>query len=161
LLPETERFLQTILSRGPVAVRCALEAIRRGLDVSLEEGERLEADLFALVATTQGMEEGMTAFLEKRKPEFTGHQGGGGGGGNRAWEAGPGGAKHLPHEIGRPERDRPGGTRTWGVTSSSSAGRGPRWPSTRGRPGSASSATSRRSTSGRPRSAGRSRRRGF
>ena len=72
LLPETEKLLQTILSRGPVAVRCALDAIRRGLDVSLEEGQRLEADLFAIVATTQDMKEGMAAFLEKRKPRFTG-----------------------------------------------------------------------------------------
>ncbi|HET6205130.1 MAG TPA: enoyl-CoA hydratase-related protein [Planctomycetota bacterium] len=72
LLPETERLLRTILSRGPVAVRCALEAIARGLDGSLEEGQRLEADLFAIVATTADMKEGMAAFLEKRKPRFTG-----------------------------------------------------------------------------------------
>ncbi len=72
LLPETEKLLQTILSRGPVAVRCALEAITRGLDVSLGEGTRIEADLFAIVTTTQDMKEGMAAFLEKRKPRFAG-----------------------------------------------------------------------------------------
>ena len=72
LLTETERLLRIILSRGPFAVRCALEAIRRGEDMTLEEGQRLEADLFGLVATTQDMREGMAAFLEKRPPKFTG-----------------------------------------------------------------------------------------
>ncbi|MCI0585960.1 MAG: enoyl-CoA hydratase-related protein [Planctomycetes bacterium] len=72
LLPETEKLLRTILSRGPVAVRCALEAITRGLDVPLAEGTAIEADLFAIVTTTQDMKEGMAAFLEKRKPRFAG-----------------------------------------------------------------------------------------
>lgn len=68
----TMKMLKTILSRGPVAVRLAMEAIRRGMNMSQQEGEIIESDMFGLASTTEDMREGMTAFLEKRKPEFTG-----------------------------------------------------------------------------------------
>ena len=65
-------MVETILSRGPVAVRLALETIRRGMNMSQPEAEIIESDMFALAATTTDMREGMTAFLEKRKPAFRG-----------------------------------------------------------------------------------------
>jgi enoyl-CoA hydratase/carnithine racemase len=68
----TMKMVETILSRGPVAVRLALETIRRGMNMSQPEGEIIESDMFALAATTSDMREGMTAFLEKRKPAFVG-----------------------------------------------------------------------------------------
>jgi enoyl-CoA hydratase len=68
----THKLAQTILSRGPVAVRLALETIRRGLNMSQAEGEVIESDMFGLASTTADMREGMAAFLEKRKPSFTG-----------------------------------------------------------------------------------------
>ncbi len=68
----THKLAQTILSRGPVAVRLALETIRRGLNMSQTEGEIIESDMFGLASTTADMREGMAAFLEKRKPNFTG-----------------------------------------------------------------------------------------
>jgi len=68
----TMKLVETILSRGPVAVRLALETIRRGMNMSQPEGEIIESDMFALAATTTDMREGMTAFLEKRKPAFRG-----------------------------------------------------------------------------------------
>jgi enoyl-CoA hydratase len=49
-----------------------LEAIRRGLDMPLAEGQALEATLFGLCAATEDMKEGMNAFLEKRPAKFTG-----------------------------------------------------------------------------------------
>jgi enoyl-CoA hydratase len=61
-----------IRANGPVACRYALEAIRRGLDMPLAEGQALEATLFGLCAATEDMTEGMTAFLEKRPAKFTG-----------------------------------------------------------------------------------------
>jgi enoyl-CoA hydratase len=68
----TFAMMRTILSRGPVAVRLALETIRRGLNMSQQEGEVIETDMFGLASTTEDMREGMAAFLEKRKPSFTG-----------------------------------------------------------------------------------------
>jgi enoyl-CoA hydratase len=68
----TMKMVETILSRGPVAVRLAMETIRRGQNMSQQEGEVIESDMFGLAATTADMREGMAAFLEKRKPAFTG-----------------------------------------------------------------------------------------
>jgi enoyl-CoA hydratase len=72
LIPRAEETARTILSRGPVAVRFALDAVRRGLQGTLAEGLILEATLFGLLTTTEDMKEGTRAFLEKRKPSFRG-----------------------------------------------------------------------------------------
>ncbi len=72
LLDGTMKLVHTILSRGPVAVRLAIETINRGINMSQQEGEIMECDMFGLAATTADMKEGMNAFLEKRKAEFTG-----------------------------------------------------------------------------------------
>jgi enoyl-CoA hydratase len=68
----TARFLGTILTRSPVAVRLAMETINRGLNMSQQEGEIIETDMFGLASTSEDMKEGMAAFLEKRRPEFQG-----------------------------------------------------------------------------------------
>ncbi len=68
----TLKLAQTILSRGPVALRLALETIRRGLNMSQQEGEIIESDMFGLASTTSDMREGMAAFLEKRPAKFSG-----------------------------------------------------------------------------------------
>jgi len=67
-----EALARTIISRGPVAVRLAIEAVNRGLEMSLPEGLLLEAALFGLVATTEDFKEGTSAFIEKRKARFEG-----------------------------------------------------------------------------------------
>jgi enoyl-CoA hydratase len=66
----TLKLARTLLSRAPVALRLALEAIQRGAQMPQAEGERMECDMFGLAATTADMREGMAAFLEKRKPNF-------------------------------------------------------------------------------------------
>lgn len=65
-------LLEPVLKRGPLAVRAALEANRRGADLPLAEAMRVEADLFALLSATSDMHEGMQAFLDKRHPKFEG-----------------------------------------------------------------------------------------
>ena len=72
LLAEAEKVLRGILAMGPLAVRLALEAVERGLGMTLEDGLLLEANHFGLLAGTRDMKEGLTAFLEKRAPRFEG-----------------------------------------------------------------------------------------
>jgi enoyl-CoA hydratase len=72
LMDTARRTLQTILANGPVAVGLAIECTTRGMEMSVDDGLALESNLFGLLAATQDMREGMSAFLEKRKAAFTG-----------------------------------------------------------------------------------------
>jgi enoyl-CoA hydratase len=65
-------MMNAILANGPLAVALCIEAIDRGLEMSLEEGLVLEANHFGLLAASEDMTEGMKAFLEKRAPAFKG-----------------------------------------------------------------------------------------
>ena len=77
---EPERFaarvdevLTGLLDKGPLALRLGKEAVLKAMDLSLEQGTRLEEDLYVLLQTTQDRAEGVAAFLAKRKPVFTGN----------------------------------------------------------------------------------------
>ncbi len=59
-------------SKGPIALRYAKEAVHKGMDFNLEQGLRLEADLYLFLHTTKDRVEGITAFREKRTPKFEG-----------------------------------------------------------------------------------------
>jgi len=72
LMETARKTALRILRNGPLAIRAAMEAVDRGLDVGLEDGCRMEASLFALLCATGDMREGLKAFLEKRKPDFKG-----------------------------------------------------------------------------------------
>ena len=72
LIPHAERVAGEILSKGPLAVRCAMEAAISGLDSTLEQGLAQESTYFGLLSATTDMREGLKAFLEKRKPAFGG-----------------------------------------------------------------------------------------
>ena len=61
-----------ISANGPIAVRHAKAAANRSLDVDLISGLEYEADQFALLFATTDAKEGMSAFIERRKPEFEG-----------------------------------------------------------------------------------------
>ena len=72
LLVEAERICRAIMENGPLAVRLCLEAVDHGLEMNSAEAHLLEANHFGLLASTQDMREGMSAFLEKRKASFQG-----------------------------------------------------------------------------------------
>ena len=72
LMSAATDMMRQILANGPLAVGLCIEAIDRGLEMSLEEGLVLEANHFGLLAATEDMTEGMKAFLEKRTPVFGG-----------------------------------------------------------------------------------------
>lgn len=57
---------------APLAIRACLKAVREGLKLPLEEGLKIETELFAEIFSTADMREGTGAFLEKRKPFFQG-----------------------------------------------------------------------------------------
>ena len=67
-----QELAKQLADRAPVAMRYAKEAVVKGLGMSLEDGLRLENDLATLLRTTEDRLEGAKAFLEKRKPRFTG-----------------------------------------------------------------------------------------
>ncbi len=72
LLDRAKETLRKVTKNGPLAVRMVLESIYRGMDTTLVEATGVESTLFGLLASSEDMKEGMTAFLEKRKPDFKG-----------------------------------------------------------------------------------------
>jgi enoyl-CoA hydratase/carnithine racemase len=67
-----EEEIGVLRVRAPIAMRLAKEAVRKSLDLTLDQGLRLEQDLYALLQTTSDRGEGVRAFLEKRQPRFSG-----------------------------------------------------------------------------------------
>jgi enoyl-CoA hydratase len=72
LAAAAEEMARKIMSRSPVAIRAAIEAINSGSDMPFQEGQLLEATLFGLLCASEDMKEGMAAFLEKRPAKFPG-----------------------------------------------------------------------------------------
>jgi enoyl-CoA hydratase len=71
-LEEAQRLAREIASRPPVAVRLAKEAVLKSFDTTIEMGLEFERKNFYLLFASDDMKEGMAAFIEKRKPEWTG-----------------------------------------------------------------------------------------
>jgi enoyl-CoA hydratase len=72
LLAEAETMAREISRQAPLAISACLEAVTRGLTLPLEEGLKLEAELFSQLFETEDVREGTRAFLEKRAPVFKG-----------------------------------------------------------------------------------------
>lgn len=71
-LEEATRLASEIASKAPIAVRSAKQAIAAAQEIGLSDGIELERRLFYALFATEDKKEGMSAFLEKRKPNFTG-----------------------------------------------------------------------------------------
>ncbi|QQS40350.1 MAG: enoyl-CoA hydratase/isomerase family protein [Acidobacteriota bacterium] len=69
---KTMDLAEKIASKAPVALQMTKEAVKFASRSNLDEGLRREIDLFAICFSTEDKEEGVSAFLEKRKPEFKG-----------------------------------------------------------------------------------------
>ena len=67
-----EELAAQITGGSPIGARYAKEAVKKGMDLSLDQGLGLEADLNVILQSTSDRAEGIKSFLEKRDPEFKG-----------------------------------------------------------------------------------------
>ncbi len=72
LIPRAEAIAAKIIANAPLAVQYAMEAVNKGMEMTLADGLYLEATLFGVCCSTEDMKEGTTAFLEKRAAAFKG-----------------------------------------------------------------------------------------
>jgi len=72
LIPRAEALAHKIIANAPVAVQYAMEAVNKGMEMTLAEGLFLEATLFGVCCGTEDMKEGTRAFLESRPAVFKG-----------------------------------------------------------------------------------------
>jgi enoyl-CoA hydratase len=72
LMTETRTLAETLASRAPIAAHHIIEAVNQGLDMPQRDACKLEATLFSTLLATADTQEGIAAFLEKRKAVFSG-----------------------------------------------------------------------------------------
>jgi enoyl-CoA hydratase len=72
LIPRAEAIAGKIIANAPLAVQYAMEAVNKGMEMTLAEGLFLEATLFAVSCSSEDKKEGTAAFLEKRPAAFKG-----------------------------------------------------------------------------------------
>ena len=72
LLNAAQAIAKRILAKGQIAVRLCKAAANEGLQTDINRGMTIEADAFGLCFATADQREGMGAFIEKRKANFTG-----------------------------------------------------------------------------------------
>ncbi|MCI4371856.1 MAG: enoyl-CoA hydratase-related protein [Thermoplasmata archaeon] len=72
LLEEAKAIARKILEKGPAAISLAKACLRAAMEMPLSAGLDFETAAFGVVGSTRDKEEGMRAFIEKRKPMWTG-----------------------------------------------------------------------------------------
>jgi len=73
LLPRVMKMATAIASQPRVALKMIKNTIQAGSEVDLESAIQYEGRCFELLFSTQDQKEGVAAFVEKRRPQFTGH----------------------------------------------------------------------------------------
>lgn len=73
LIDKCKEIAVQILKNGPNAIAKSLACVREGIGKSVEEGLKIEVDLFSKLFGTEEANEGLSAFVEKRKPKFRGN----------------------------------------------------------------------------------------
>ena len=69
---EASKLALRMAAMAPYSLRFAKEAINKGMDMTMDQGLRLEADLYFLMQTTRDRVEGITCYLQKKAPHFEG-----------------------------------------------------------------------------------------
>ncbi|WP_017753940.1 enoyl-CoA hydratase [Calidifontibacillus oryziterrae] len=72
LITKVNEIANTIIQNGPIAISQAKLAINRGIEVDLQTGLQIEQMAYAITIPTKDRLEGLTAFKEKRKPDYKG-----------------------------------------------------------------------------------------
>ena len=72
LMPQVKELAAKLAAKPPLAIKLAKNAIHTGLNISLDEGIEYENKLFAILCGSEDKQEGVNAFLEKRRPNFQG-----------------------------------------------------------------------------------------
>ena len=72
LLDAAKTMAEKIMKQAPYAVQLCKEAVNVGIEVDQDTGTSYEGTLFGVTCATDDKKEGMTAFVEKRKPNFVG-----------------------------------------------------------------------------------------
>lgn len=72
LKKEALDWAEQIAALAPLAIRSFIKAVNQGLETNLEDGLKLENELFTKIFASRDMKEGTNSFLEKRKPKFRG-----------------------------------------------------------------------------------------
>jgi enoyl-CoA hydratase len=70
LLSATKEFAKKLGTKPRIALQQAKNVIKKGIEMSKDSALNLEAESFALLFSTEDAQEGIKAFLEKRKPNF-------------------------------------------------------------------------------------------
>jgi enoyl-CoA hydratase/carnithine racemase len=72
VMDDAKELARILTKKAPIAVQIILDAVTRGLDVSIDQGLKIEREGSRRVEKTRDAIEGMTAFIQKREPVFTG-----------------------------------------------------------------------------------------
>lgn len=70
VLKYAKGLAKKVASKGKVVINSIMEALHRGLKVNLDEGLKIEAELFGKICETADAKEGLAAFIQKRQPKF-------------------------------------------------------------------------------------------